>query len=435
MNNVLNKKVEEGKIICPECGQVIDEVDAVEVNGELYCRDCVVECPECGDLLFKTDGRYCEDDGKYYCGYCADILLTLCDRCNEWHFNDGCYGVRVEGWRRRREVWCEACVEDYAYYCADCDEYYDSECGITDREGRHICPDCADDYVWCDECEEYVHCDDYDDDEGMCCRCADSVSSKIKSYHSGGAVKYNKIGDIKKAWRGVWRGVGVELEVERRSDDADYERNVVERLHNIYKNMVFERDGSLEDGFEIITSPHTVEAFYNMPWGEMLSTLSEAGYQSHDGGRCGLHMHLSREFFGSTVEKQNTAIAKLMRFFDIYYGDIVKVSRRDDYTAKRWSAPHDTTSNADARSKTKKGIYDRYRAVNISNSATVEIRIMRGTLNIKSFLACCDFIITTAKNSRRVKWTKIANAGEWLNGLKPETVEYIKSRNAFIDII
>ena len=74
---------------------------------------------------------------------------------------------------------------------------------------------------------------------------------------------------------------------------------------------------------------------------------------------------------------------------------------------------------------------DRYKAVNNTNSNTVEIRIMRGTLKLETFLASIDFILTVAKNSKRIRWDNANDEVLWLKGAKPETMEYIASKGAF----
>jgi hypothetical protein len=53
---------------------------------------------------------------------------------------------------------------------------------------------------------------------------------------------------------------------------------------------------------------------------------------------------------------------------------------------------------------------------------------MRGTLKSSTFFASIDFILTIAKNSKKLSWNKAQNWNEWLKGMKPSTLEYIKSK-------
>jgi hypothetical protein len=56
-------------------------------------------------------------------------------------------------------------------------------------------------------------------------------------------------------------------------------------------------DGSLNDGFEIVTHPMTHDwAMEKFPW-EMIEKLRRSGYRSWDTDTCGLHVHASRTSF------------------------------------------------------------------------------------------------------------------------------------------
>lgn len=435
----MEKWENKNEIVCAECGCVVKREEAFEVNGELYCAECVVECYECGEVILKADGVYCAENDEIYCEHCAGRELVWCEHCESYALDINAHLVRTSR-RGGYETWCENCIDNDAVECAECGEYCDTDICIYTRDGDYICPSCEDDYYYCEECNSYVHYDDWDSDEDMCYRCSERTA-KIADYHAyaHSEKKTETVGECRPQWCGIWRGLGVELEVDRGDGgDRDAERETIDALSELSGALMFERDGSISSthGFEIITQPHTEDAFYNMPWLDILAACISGGYRSHDGGKCGLHVHLSREYFGSTREKQEAPIAKLIRFYDLFYNEIVKVSRRDFDGARQWARPAETENADDARKIVKGVIYkDRYQAVNTRNVHTVEIRIMRGTLNYNSFMACIDFVLTTAKNARRVKWTQIRNAALWLKGLKPETVEYLKSRNAFINVI
>lgn len=423
--------------VCEECGCVVATEDAVEIGDKWYCRDCVAECYECGEWVLKADAIYCAENGELYCADCAENELIWCEHCDTYALDADAHMVTVSRYGRT-EVWCSDCCDNYAVVCDDCGELMQENIATEIRGGGCVCSCCRDEYYYyCDECGEYVCRDDWDEEAVCCTQCADKTL--IKSYHSGEhrAKKYTKVGACRSQWRGYWRGVGVELEVEHpRDSNWARDEELAHNIFDIYNNLVFERDGSVDKGFEIITQPHTEEAFEKIPWLDILNACIDAGYQSHNGGNCGLHCHLSREWFGSTEEKQYISIAKLIRFYDIFYNDIVKVSRRDLSQAQRWAQPSNTAGQKEASAIAKNKKYmGRYQAVNVSNRDTVEVRIMRGTLNYNSFKACVDFVVTTAKNARRVKWSQVRNAAAWLDGLKPETLAYIKARNAFIGII
>ena len=426
----------EKEVVCDRCLMVVSREDAVEVDGDILCSNCVCTCYDCGEVLNKDNAVYCAEDGEWSCGHCADLVLVWCECCEEYALEENAHSVITSEYSRRA-IWCSDCCERHAYECDDCGDYLAEDVGGATRNGV-VCPNCISDrYYYCAECGNYVHCDEWDDEGDMCIKCADR--GLIKKYHAyeHKEKKLTKTGECLPQWRGRWRGLGIELEVEH-PDNSDWARDeeLAHEIKGVYDNLVFERDGSIYKGFEIISQPHTKNAYNNTPWADILRTVKEAGYQSHNGGNCGLHVHLSREYFGSTRDKQERAVAKMIRFYDIFYNEMVKASRRETDSAERWAHPMYTDDKRDAVDLAKGKKYgERYQCVNINNEATVEIRIMRGTLKSSTFYACVDIVETIAKNSRVIKWADIEDASLWLRGISPATVEYLKSRNAFIEYL
>jgi len=135
--------------------------------------------------------------------------------------------------------------------------------------------------------------------------------------------------------------------------------------------------------------------------------------------------------FGTDEKHQANGISKLIKFFETYWDEILKVSRRTQQQADDYARKYDVVNISDVKKLGKSKNAGRYYAVNNTNRDTVEIRIMRGTLNVKSFLACIDFCVTVVRNSRTITWNDITDIPKWLKGIKPETKEYIRCRNAF----
>ena len=93
----------------------------------------------------------------------------------------------------------------------------------------------------------------------------------------------------------------------------------------------------MKHGFEIITQPHTIEAFKKIEWQKILDACKNYGYSAHNIGTCGLHLHFSREMFGSDAEKQANSIAKLLYFFEHNHDNLLKASRRNAHELDRWA--------------------------------------------------------------------------------------------------
>lgn len=417
---------------CQICGEFHAEDVMTEINGEWYCLDCLEEsdewhqCHECSDWVHFTDSMFCADDDEWYCEDCADGKLTYCEYCEEYYFSDNTVHI-VD----RDEYWCIDCAERNATKCEDCGDWFARD-GHYVRGMGYVCNDCYErgDYFYCDECGDIVRGDEWDFDEECCCRCAESMRSReIRDYHCPPELKW--YGEPNPSWRGRMRGIGVEVEIDRNGRDRDAEEGLLGKLEDLCPNdeIYFEYDGSLDNGFEIITQPHTIKAFYEMPWKEILQACVDYGYSAHEVGTCGLHMHISREFFGNTEEVQNIAIAKLIQFYELYWGDCLKVSRRTEEQARHWAHRYGIIDREYL--ETKHHEYGHYMAVNTGGRDTVELRLTRGTLKYESFMACIDFMLTVCKNSRTIGWSKTTDAARWLKGIKRSTLAYIIERGAF----
>lgn len=338
--------------------------------------------------------------------------------------------------------YCPDCVSDHTYVCEDCGRRFHYDCYSTEVFGRTVCDRCLDNnYAYCEECDRYVSDNYYNYDRNMCCRCYDERNSDddddedtgVDEYHGSSGGSY--IGESKRCWKDKWRGLGVELEIERDYRDCDVERQTVNELYQVCNHLNFEHDGSLENGFEIITDPHTVEAFQKINWQGILNVCKKNGYTSHNAGNCGLHVHISRNMFGYTEARQANAIAKLVAFFEYFWDDIVKVSRRQESQLNSYAARYEATEIKVFKDISKNMNLDRYKAINNTNRYTVEIRVMRGTLRLESFLACVDFCVCVSKNSRNIPWRNIKDAELWLKGLKAGTLEYIRAQGAFKGVL
>jgi hypothetical protein len=229
--------------------------------------------------------------------------------------------------------------------------------------------------------------------------------------------------------------MGIELEIDRKDEDKESQRNLISALTSIASNHIFfEHDGSLNYGFEIITQPHTLDEFNKIEWDKILAACRQYGYLSHDSGTCGLHIHFSRNLLGSTEKKQNNAISKILYFYDKFWSDILLASRRTHSQAERWAYKLSVENKKAVQKTVKAKSGSRYCAVNNTNCETVEFRLGRGTLKTETFFAWIDLNLTIVKNSRIVKWTDIDNISLWLKGLKSPTQQYLQSKNAFSEV-
>lgn len=385
-------------------------------------------CAICGKRL--ENSKVVTHGNKDYCVECFDSHFYRCDSC-------GRYFPSLDLRTIENEIgddisYCTSCYSSSVFQCEDCGAEITMRHPYEWVNGRRVCGNCYEEnYRYCERCDEIVHVDDWNYDRECCYNCSNKDNDElIGSYHS---MDVDFIGDSKKSWHRKWRGLGFELEIESREDCFSKEQELAKAIYELTNNKVnLERDGSIDYGFEIISYPHTISEFYKVDWSKLLDLCKEYNYTSHSNGNCGLHVHVSRYMFGSTETKQNRAIAKVIYFYENYYRDILKLSRRTEQQAGQWAQRYCLKSKKEVLQCSKNnGDFGRYYAVNLQNSRTIEFRLCRGTLRAESFYAWIDFTLTLVRNSRIITWKNINDLSEWFKGIKPETIHYMQSRQAF----
>ena len=70
--------------------------------------------------------------------------------------------------------------------CADCNEEIEGV-GYTLKDGRVVCEDCIDNYVFCEECEKYVTEDEFEEVDGqyICTDCLEEDDKFFKCSDCG----------------------------------------------------------------------------------------------------------------------------------------------------------------------------------------------------------------------------------------------------------
>lgn len=411
---------------------IIDDCDTIrDINGnkKFVLKESVHICPDCNRKYIYVD------DYKNKCYHCYCITADT----------------------------NELILKADAYHDIDNDMYYKTKpvekicpcCGSTFIEGGHTYMKDTANITICDDCNHEL-------DERLSYeeQHYNGIVGIISNYHSNN-TKQHLYGLLKGQSATDFKGFGFELEVDKSIVNGSYMslyNNLV--AHAIIDNtglekdeVFFETDGSLENGFEIISQPHTIAAFYEKTdsWKMMLDILSDATFKSHNAGTCGLHIHVSKTWFGSTERQQNFHIGKIYKFFDAYWTDLVKASRRDTgstyYCDKNKTnvkyreeiIRHKTESHAwQAQAKydhdTRHDSESHHHALNNSNYNTFEIRLGRGTLNNASFFAWIDIVLNIVKNSSK-RCHKLISARDWLDGIKPSTAMYLLKRKSFADAI
>ena len=272
---------------------------------------------------------------------------------------------------------------EYFEYSCDLNGYIDDiiECASILRDETYVCHDCgrvlSNEHAYISEHDDNIYC--------HCCYDKNKMDNPIKAYHeSKGTLKFK---DLEEMYPVYYRGLEIELETNITGDVYDVLRNADSSLFR------FEEDGSLKDGFEIITSPMS-RLYWNevgfLKLEKLITDLKEVSNPTAwDNGRCGLHIHFNR------AEVSNEAQKFLKQFMIENHDFIAKISGRDDfnYCRKPVYDDYELDSNNNIYN------YSRYLTLNFTPD-TLEFRFWRGTLkteNIKSSVQLTEDLIGFAE--------------------------------------
>ena len=336
------------------------------------------------------------------------------------------------------QMLCPACYREATVTCSHCGEriWRDDNAGDSTTP---LCQSCYDRYyISCANCGRIIHLDDacyaHDgDDDPYCSDCYHrrQNSIPIQNYYYKPTPIFYGTGP---------RFFGVELEIDEGGEFEANARKLLELANSRGEDRLYcKHDGSLEDGFELVTHPMSL-AYHlqEMPWAELLEEAVSMGYLSHQTSTCGLHVHVSRNAFGSTPEEQDAAIARVLYFFEKHWEELLKFSRRSQRQLNQWASRYGYKDQPrEILDHAKKGCHaGRYTCVNLTNYETIEFRIFRGTLKYNTLIAAlqlldriCDVAIFLSDDElKAMSWTTFVSGCQ-----APELVQYLKERRLYVN--
>jgi hypothetical protein len=262
----------------------------------------------------------------------------------------------------------------------------------------------------------------------------------IYGYHTRMGIIKKDVLEDRRGGNNRYFGIELEIDMERNRQAATTRRKhaLATKLNTIlnedkYNSMVkFERDGSLgAEGFEIITQPMTYTYIMKKKAKiiQALKAIDQAGYSSHDSGKCGLHIHVSR------TELPARVLDNVFMIFENFKNELIAFSRRNE-NQMRWSKFITDDYSRTAFSKTeianmKSSRCNHYCVINNANAATVEFRLFRGTTKPTTFFGAIqliDNIVTIATQRESIEgltWEEIIN----FNPAHTELIAYNNKRN------
>ena len=365
-----------------------------EVKKEQNEQEETLYCECCGCVI--DDDDYTEWNGQIICSDCLENHTTTCECCGE-------------------RIWDE-------------DVYGDNDITLCSHCYHH-------NYTRCSCCDALLHEDDayYLDGETYCRDCYEDEREESNLIHEYG-YKPNPI-----FYGEGNRYFGIELEIDGAGRDDDFAEELLD-IANAHADLLYiKTDGSLDDGFEIVTHPLTLDYHKNeMPWQAIVDRAKALGYTSHQAGTCGLHVHVNRNAFGETEARQDAVIARILFFFEKNWEELLKFSRRTQYQLDQWAARYGYKDQPkELLDHAKKSAHaGRYTSVNLTNKNTIEFRIFRGTLKYNTLIATlqlldriCDVaLFMSDEELKAMSWTTFVSGCT-----QPELVQYLKERRLYVN--
>lgn len=355
------------------------------------------------------------------------IETFLCSHCGRPHPISARY--EMDG-----SSLCPDCLEEHTVICSHCGQRIWASDNAGDGN-RYLCQDCCDAYyLYCAQCGCLLSIDEAyidDDNDYVCADCYHRAQNNqaIHNYNYKPTPIFYGIGD---------RYFGVELEIDRGGEDSDAARALLSIANAEEELLYCKHDGSLNDGFELVTHPLTFQYHIeSMPWKDLLQKAVSLGYCSHKGGTCGLHVHINRSAFGETEYEQEPAIARILYFVEKHWEELLKFSRRTPRQLERWASRYGYKDRPkDILDHAKKGYGGRYSSVNLENRATIEFRIFRGTLKFNTLIATlqlvnriCDVALSLSDEElQAMSWTTFVSGCQ-----EKELVQYLKERRLYVN--
>lgn len=327
--------------VCKECNEEIPPEyidDAIPTDDGFVHLDCGFTCRRCDEYYPNSEMGYAE-----HCDGCSSRMFS-CASCGEPTYD---YDRCLVGPHTNDYVeWCEDCRDYSAFWCNRCDIYHE--------EGYRCGHNYVEDYSYKPSPVFYGVEFDHDFDRHMF--------------------------------------MGFELEVE----DCGGASNGTDIIRDTLGDLVyFKEDGSLEDGFEIVTHPMTLAYASSIDW-SWLPRLRDNGYRSWDTSTCGLHVHVDKRAF-SGRKHQYAFTLLLMRNRSLSY---LISGRQGNHYAQ---FDKDIRLEIPKYMKNKPNDLQRYSAVNVLNRATIEVRMFRGSLKRERILSALEYVHSAVDYTRYVK--------------------------------
>ena len=371
-----------------------------EVTPDISDGSATYPCDECNKESVKNLLHYNSHYDAYFCEECHNNIFVKCTECNKSILKDSVHHSNSG------EAFCYTCYEAKYIRCNDCGEEILRADSLNPRGSRYsYCTSCyANRFVDCGRCGVTIqrHNSCTREGQSLCGDCFELLDNKhIRRYdYKPNPVFYGDKNSIH---------LGIELEVE----GGFY--NVIDKIDD--ERMYFKHDGSLRDGFEIVTHP------MSYPYLKETKLFENTLRELRKGGckalvTCGMHIHISKSIFTSLH------LFKLMKL--VYENEylFLKLAERSKRRADRWASFNEKRQKNIIYYAKEKYKSSKYEAINLCNRSTIEFRFMKSNLALAKFNKNIEIVLSAIEFSRNIGITK-CNEDSYLKFISDHRKEYI----------
>jgi hypothetical protein len=228
-----------------------------------------------------------------------------------------------------------------------------------------------------------------------------------------------------------------EMLVEGRLHDDAYEVEKILNCGLLDKEYVYVKRSPfpLLCSFTIVSHLAVLEHHLNAPWEQAFRYLIDRGYRSEMVPVCGLRVHINKAFFGETPEEVILGEERLLYFFEKHWDKLEAMSRRDkeevyEYCARRWYTDIVRAIKDVVDEDGEPKLY----AVDFNKKHSVEVRLFKGTLTYRTFVATLTLVAMIAEYCKYrsvrnlVKWRKFEEFLQAKGDINAVLIDYMKER-------
>jgi hypothetical protein len=299
--------------------------------------------------------------------------------------------------QRTDEVLCMDC-RDNAYSCESCNNYV-YEDNVHELSGCYYCENCYYDVsTSCEYCDERYHVED-EPSCGCSSRFIQPYSTKftplrMHTVSESGELLTTQHRHLPRRDR---NGIYLGLEFEMENMSGAYATNDIAQLFAgpiANEQLMLKQDHSINDGFELVSQPHSLDAFMkHFPW-DLVTDAQRQGMRGWDVGHreIGIHIHINRKaFYTSPDHNRYNASPHLLGFMHFIYRNVPSIKRiagRNVHYGHMSEAYLDEAYGICREGRSQR---NRTLGINVQNDTTVELRMFRSTMRVERVQAYLQF--------------------------------------------